>query len=100
MQLNEKNEPQPNSELPLTGIRVLDLCDLRGQSCGRMLADLGAEVILVEPPTGMSSRRRAPVVDSQSLYFATHNANKLSVQLDLENQEGRNNFLMLFISIF
>ena len=95
MQLNEKNEPQPNSQLPLTGIRVLDLCDLRGQSCGRMLADLGAEVILVEPPAGMSSRRRAPVVDSQSLYFATHNANKLSVQLDLENQEGKNNFLTL-----
>jgi crotonobetainyl-CoA:carnitine CoA-transferase CaiB-like acyl-CoA transferase len=95
MQLNEINKPQPNSQLPLTGIRVLDLCDLRGQSCGRMLADLGAEVILVEPPEGMSSRRRAPVVDSQSLYFATHNANKFSVQLDLASQEGKKDFLTL-----
>jgi crotonobetainyl-CoA:carnitine CoA-transferase CaiB-like acyl-CoA transferase len=98
MQLNEKNNPQPNSQLPLTGIRVLDLCDLRGQSCGRMLADLGAEVILVEPLEGMSSRRRAPVVDSQSLYFATHNANKFSVQLDLASQEGKKDFLKLVSS--
>ena len=98
MQLNEKNNPQPNSQLPLTGIRVLDLCDLRGQSCGRMLADLGAEVILVEPLEGMSSRRRAPVVDSQSLYFATHNANKFSVQLNLASQEGKKDFLKLISS--
>ena len=37
---------------PLEGVRVLDLCGPEGQLCGRLLADLGAEVIKVEPPGG------------------------------------------------
>jgi len=84
--------------LPLAGMRVLDLCDRIGQSCGRQLADLGAEVILVEPPEGMSSRQRAPLSLGESLYFATHNANKLSVALDLTQQAGKQQFLQLVAS--
>ena len=47
--------------LPLHGVKVVDLCDRIGQGCGRLLADLGAEVILVEPLTGMQSRQRQPL---------------------------------------
>lgn len=73
-----------NSQL-LTGIRVIDLCDLRGQSCGRLLADLGAEVILVEPVNGMTSRQRPPLHQGASLHFEIHNANKKSVQLNFSD---------------
>ena len=44
----------------LTGIRVLDLTNHRGEMAGRVLADLGAEVICVEPPGGSRSRDREP----------------------------------------
>ena len=42
----------------LEGFRVLDICDERGLLCGRMLADLGADVIRIEPPGGSDLRRR------------------------------------------
>lgn len=65
--------------LPLDGLRVLDLTDERGATCGRRLADLGADVLLVEPPGGAATRRAAPVVGGVSLRFAVHNANKRGV---------------------
>jgi crotonobetainyl-CoA:carnitine CoA-transferase CaiB-like acyl-CoA transferase len=46
--------------LPLAGIRVLDLTEGTGELCGRLLADLGADVLLVEPPGGAASRRAEP----------------------------------------
>ncbi|MCU1690795.1 MAG: hypothetical protein JWN20_2723 [Jatrophihabitantaceae bacterium] len=79
----------------LADVRVLDLTDGKGEMCGRYLADLGAEVILVEPPTGASSRRLEPIVEGASLYFATHNANKRSVTLDLAAPDHRRRFLDL-----
>src|SRR5262245_38867199 len=45
---------------PLAHLRVLDLCDLRGALAGRMLGDLGADVLKVEPPDGEPSRARPP----------------------------------------
>lgn len=90
-----QSNSQQSAQLPLTGIRIVDLCDSRGQSCGRMLADLGAEVILVEPIGGMSSRKKPPLVGSQSLHFITHNANKLSVEIDLASSEGKSDFLKI-----
>lgn len=72
-----------NAHLPLTGVRVIEIPDGKTEMCGRLLADLGAEVILVEAPNGSASRHLEPVVAGVSLYFATHNANKLSVELDL-----------------
>ena len=45
---------------PLSGMRVVDLADVRGELCGRVLADLGADVVRVEPPGGARSRRLAP----------------------------------------
>lgn len=68
---------------PLSSMRVVDLCDGNGELASRFLADLGADVIRVEPPTGGNSRDRHPLHDGVSLHAATHNANKRAVQLDL-----------------
>ena len=71
--------------------RVLDLSDERGQLTGQILSDLGAEVILVEPPDGSRSRRLAPFVDGHdndpeySLWFWSYNRGKRSIILDLDN---------------
>jgi crotonobetainyl-CoA:carnitine CoA-transferase CaiB-like acyl-CoA transferase len=74
--------------MPLQGVRVLDLTEGAAQSCGRYLADLGAQLILVEPPGG-SAGRREPVA------FALRNANKASVVPDLDDAVGRAGLLRL-----
>ena len=79
---------------PLAGLRILDLCEPEGQLCGRLLADLGAEVIKVEPPEGDPGRRLGPfagkALDPEaSLSFFYFNANKKSIVLDLTAKEGR-----------
>ena len=51
----------------------------KGEMCGRFLADLGADVIRVEPPGGAPSRARPPLHGGVSLHFATHNAGKRGV---------------------
>jgi crotonobetainyl-CoA:carnitine CoA-transferase CaiB-like acyl-CoA transferase len=89
---------QPNSFL--RGLRALDLTDLKGQLCGRLLADLGMEVIKVEPPGGDPVRRLPPFLDLPdgsrlSATFAHLNANKKSVLLDIRTGEGRAAFLGL-----
>jgi crotonobetainyl-CoA:carnitine CoA-transferase CaiB-like acyl-CoA transferase len=68
---------------------VVDLTVDRGELCGRLLADLGAEVIKVEPPSGSAARGLAPLHDGVSLFFAVRNAGKKSVALDLANDAGR-----------
>jgi len=68
---------------PLTGIRVVDLTIERGELCGRLLSDLGAEVIRVEPPGGSPSRHMPPTDGDHSLFFTFRNAGKLGVELDL-----------------
>jgi len=70
-----------NSVCLLEGYSALDLTDLKGQLCGRLLADLGMEVIKVEPPGGDPVRRLGPYKNSPnkdllSLRFAHLNANK------------------------
>ncbi|AHH19857.1 putative family III CoA-transferase [Nocardia nova SH22a] len=74
--------------LPLDGTRVLDLTDGLGESCGRYLADLGAEVIRIEGPGGSRSRTAAPMVDGAGIAFALRNANKLGITLDLDTDAG------------
>lgn len=81
--------------LPLDGVRVLDLTDGLGASAGRFLADLGAEVILVEPPGGAQSRRTAPRHAEFGIAFALRNANKLGISLDLGDPAGRAQLLEL-----
>ena len=74
---------------PLTGYRVVDLTDGRGELCGRLLSDLGAEVIRVEPPGGAASRSMAPRDGDHSLYWTFRNAGKLGVALDLDDEADR-----------
>ncbi|MEV5409889.1 CoA transferase [Thermopolyspora sp. NPDC052614] len=81
--------------LPLAGLRVIDLADGKAEMCGRFLADLGADVIRVEPPGGAPTRRREPLHEGVSLYFATHNANKRGITLDLHEPADRDRLLDL-----
>jgi len=75
---------------PLEGLRVVDLADERGEMCGRLLADLGADVLRVEPPRGAVSRRLPPFASDgkTSLFFALRNAGKRGVALDVETAGG------------
>ncbi|HZQ84845.1 MAG TPA: CoA transferase [Acidimicrobiales bacterium] len=68
-------------DLPLAGLRVVETCEEKGELCGRLLADLGADVIKVEPPGGASSRRVPPFAPDgeTSLWFAVRNSNKRGV---------------------
>src|SRR6201997_1415416 len=73
--------------LPLAGIRVLEFCHaIMGPSAGLILADLGADVIKVEPADGDSTRR---LIGFGAGFFATFNRNKRSFAVDLKNAEGR-----------
>ena len=86
---------------PLTGIRVIDLAVDRGELCGRLLSDLGAEVILVEPPEGSASRRLPPLdplTPEHSLFFTMRNCGKRGVVLDLDSEAGREQFEALLAS--
>ena len=85
---------------PLAPFRVIDLTNELGQLAGRMLGDLGAEVIKVEPPGGDESRFigpfRADSVDpEESLHWWTFNSNKLSATLDITSERGRELFSQL-----
>jgi benzylsuccinate CoA-transferase BbsE subunit len=78
----------------LAGIRVLDLSGLAGQYCGKQFADLGADVILVEPVTGSPVRRDGPFLDDRahieySLQFTYFNAGKRGMAIDLDRPEGQ-----------
>ena len=80
------------SERALSGIRVIEFCDEIGSYCGRLLADLGAEVIKIEPPGGGRERLSPPHIAAAgasvdtSLAFWVHNTSKKSVVLDLESE--------------
>lgn len=75
--------------LPLEGIRVLEYAQyVAGPFAGMMLADLGADVIKVEPPGGDAWRRYEPFAKGESRYFYGLNRNKRSVVLDLKTAEG------------
>ncbi len=75
---------------PLAGIRVLDFTNmLSGPYCTRLLADLGAEVIKVEPPAGDHNRTRRPVRNGSSSFFGHLNCGKLGIVLDLKGRAGR-----------
>jgi crotonobetainyl-CoA:carnitine CoA-transferase CaiB-like acyl-CoA transferase len=78
-----------DNALPLTGVRVLDLTNGKGELGSRLFADLGADVIRVESAATDRSRAQGPLVDGVSLYHEVFNANKRSVALDLAAPEDR-----------
>jgi crotonobetainyl-CoA:carnitine CoA-transferase CaiB-like acyl-CoA transferase len=90
---------------PLTGLRVIDLTQvLSGPFCTMLLADLGADVVKVEPPSGDVARLWGPHVPTPEGvegpatyggYFASVNRNKRSICLDLKDPEGRQTLLDL-----
>jgi crotonobetainyl-CoA:carnitine CoA-transferase CaiB-like acyl-CoA transferase len=88
------------AEQALSGIRVLDLADAKGVYGTRLLADLGADVIKVEPPSGDPMRRIPPFVEDipgveRSLYWLYRNLNKRGITLNLESREGKEIFKRL-----
>ena len=88
---------------PLAGLRVLELADEKGQFCGKLLGDHGADVIKIEPPGGDGVRRIGPFVDGvphpdRSLAFWHYNTSKRGITLDLEHAEGARLFRRLAAS--
>ncbi len=76
--------------LPLRGVRVVEYAQyVAGPLCGLLLAELGAEVIKVEPPAGDGYRAVMPVAPGLGRYFVPLNRGKRSVVLDLKTDEGR-----------
>lgn len=74
----------------LAGLRVLDMGRiLSGPLCGRILADLGAEVIKIEPPSGDDGRHFGPFYEGQSSYYRLLNRNKFGIVLDLKDDAHR-----------
>ncbi|RCW68024.1 CaiB/BaiF CoA transferase family protein [Pseudorhodoferax soli] len=75
------------AQLPLAGIRVLEFTHMvMGPTCGMVLADLGAEVIKVEPPGGDKTRKLPGLGIG---FFRSFNRNKKSIVLDITSEEGR-----------
>ncbi len=84
------------TERPLHGVRVLDLTRvLAGPHATRMLCDLGAEVIKVEPPEGDITRTTWPRANSIASYFAQQNVGKRCVSIDLDHEAGRELLLQM-----
>lgn len=81
----------PLTSTALHGIRVVDMTDRSCVYATKVLADLGAEVIRIEPPGGDPMRRQPPLDDvtGTSLFHAFMNVNKRSVMLDLDSREGQ-----------
>lgn len=79
---------------PLEGIRIIDLSHmLSGPYCGMILADMGADIIKVEPPGGEGTRKLLATdpnnsIDGMGAYFITLNRNKKSICVDLKSEEG------------
>ncbi len=92
-------EPE-TTQMALSPYRILDLADGKGAYASKVMADLGADVIRIEPPEGDPMRKVPPFVEDiphpeRSLYWLYRNANKRGVTLNLETEEGRDIFKRL-----
>src|SRR3972149_10575483 len=84
----------------LSHCRALDLTDEKGSLCGKILADLGADVIKIERPGGDPSRRAGgfwggPPDPEKGLFWFAYNSNKRGITLNIESAEGRELFIKL-----
>lgn len=78
--------PEQQSPLPLDGIRVIEFTHMvMGPTCGMILADLGAEVIKVEPLSGDNTRK---LIGSGAGFFPMFNRNKKSIAVDIKQPQG------------
>ena len=76
--------------MALEGIKIIDLTRLGpGPFCTMLLADMGADVIKIEPPSGDGLRQWPPITNGFSENFASVNRNKRSIGIDLRSAEGR-----------
>ena len=78
----------------LSGLRILDLTDLKGAMSAKLFGDMGADVIKVEPPEGDAARRIGPFLDNKphperSLLFWFYNTSKRGITLDLNQPAGQ-----------
>ena len=85
---------------PLAGLRILELADEKGQFCGKLFGDLGADVVKIEPLGGEPSRHVGPFLDDipdpeRSLSFWYYNTSKRGITLNLETADGRQLFRRL-----
>src|SRR5258708_24627816 len=75
---------------PLAGIRVIELANfIAGPLCGTLLADMGADVVKIEPPQGDMGRATPPIRNGESVSFTALNRNKRSLVLDLKRPEAQ-----------
>ena len=79
----------------LAPLRVLDLGGPESDAVSRLLADLGADVLKIEPPTGSAARSALPTIAGASIPFALHNANKRGAVLDPDNPADRDRLIEL-----
>lgn len=86
------------TDAPLAPYKVLDLADARGILAGHLFAQLGADVIAIEPPGGSTARAAPPFAGAVSLFWAAYAAGKRSVMLDLETEQDRNKCVELAMS--
>ncbi|MFL5068545.1 MAG: CaiB/BaiF CoA transferase family protein [Xanthobacteraceae bacterium] len=81
---------------PLAGIRVIELANfIAGPLAGTLLADMGADVVKIEPPQGDMGRAMPPRTNDESVSFVALNRNKRSLVLDLKREEAREIVLAL-----
>lgn len=100
MQPEQPPVPHPHPGGPLAGYRVLDIADEKGQLCARLLGELGADVIKIEPRDGDPTRQNGPFFKGEqgpdtSLYWWAMNSGKRSVTCELRLEAGRELFRRL-----
>src|SRR3954451_3483363 len=92
----EEDMPETAPNGPLSGLRVLEIGHfVAAPFCTRLLADLGADVIKIEPPTGDPVRQWGKQLNGKSLWWSLHGRNKRSVTLNLKHPKAASIVLRL-----